>query len=252
MSRAVGSLLSGPGRREVASGSATISVTSGARARRSRGRTVQSTVTPSALESAKEVVEEPERWLIAPVKVVDRDHQRAVRREADREPVKRVQHRERGVRRSVSIRGAWRSGQDLARGGRRAPGRPQALGAGRTLEQLAHHPKGELTLELLARATRTRAPASCARPLASARSRVLPMPAGPSITTNADRPRAASGSAASRTARSRSRSTSEPPARVQRAGPLLSDLPAKQDPVARATARAGPAARRTIPRAPSR
>ena len=60
---------------------------------------------PEPLDSANEVVEKSERWLIAPVKVIDRDHQWGARGQRGRDPVERVQHCERGILGSVPIRG---------------------------------------------------------------------------------------------------------------------------------------------------
>ncbi len=106
---------------------------------------------PDPVEPADEVVEEAEGGLVAPVKVVDGDRQRRVRRQRDGEPVERMQHRERGILGTAAAAcGAGRGAEHLARSGDRAGKRLDVIRFEVALEQLPHHPECEIDLELAA------------------------------------------------------------------------------------------------------
>ncbi len=140
-SAATASALSGPGRSGCVAGSWTISASSagiGPRLRRAQRRGDQHR---RAVEPPREVGEEAQRRPVRPVEVVDGQQQRLLRGEVEREPVERVQRRERGrallVGRLLEQRAGGRGGaRQLAACG--DPG----------LEQLAHDAVGELALEL--------------------------------------------------------------------------------------------------------
>ena len=85
------------GCRVTASGSRAISPIRCAWACRSNGRTPQTTVTRQPVEPADEVAEPAQRRLVAPLQIVDQQQQRRLLGELDRQPVERVQDRERRV-----------------------------------------------------------------------------------------------------------------------------------------------------------
>lgn len=107
---------------------------------------------PQIPEPPREVPERPQRGLVDPLQVVDREQERTGQREVRREPVDAVQRGEPGARarlRDAAVRG--HAGRP--RGGRGRAG--QQLGAlvGRgavqlDLEQLPDRPEGEVALKL--------------------------------------------------------------------------------------------------------
>ena len=149
---------------------------------------------PRAGEPAADVGEVPQRRRVAPVEIVDDKQQPPVLGEVDGQPVETVERRERAVARSRARR---RDSLEDGRGRRGGAGQqPLALAAigQHGLEQLAYDAEGEVALEVRAAGRqRPNAQRAGARRSARSSSRLLPIPAGPSISTARETPIPAQG-----------------------------------------------------------
>ena len=179
--------VSGRGWTATVAGSWPISPSSSSSASGSPVRIVVATSTGSPAMRRVEVGDEAQRGGVAPLQVVDAEHERAAR----------------GQRRGV-VKSA------LSTANRPSPGPPspntaraaarRRVGRRDRLEELAHDAEAELALEHARRGRRgPRRPASSARSRRTPSRRVLPIPAGPSKASTPPSP------AASRAARRRSR-----------------------------------------------
>ena len=198
----------------------------GARLGRCAAWRATSTGRPSSRRD--EVGEEAQRRAVAPVQVVDREHQRPLGGEVDGQPVQAVERGERASPPAVAVRpGCAEDGARAARRRRRAAGSRVAGSDERRLEQLAHDAERELALELAPRARQHAQPPPRAAAPHSASSRVLPIPAGPSTRTSgpARAPPIEQGSSESSSRSRSSRSSARPgcdTALILWTGPLAS------------------------------
>ena len=101
------------------------------------------------LEPAGEIGEEAQRGTVAPLEVVHREEERPLGGEVEGEPVEPVQRGEGILAPTVARVGAGAAEHSARAVGRPVEGAIVAVGPGhRALEELAHHPEGEVALEL--------------------------------------------------------------------------------------------------------
>ena len=188
----------------------------------SDGRRLPTTSTGSAFEPPREVGEEAERRAVAPVQVVDREQQRRLRAQVHGQPVEAVQRGEGRLAARLVVCAARPGGRRSAAAAPAAPGRARARARASSARCGSNSwrttPNGKSRSSSLPRADRTSSPRSAARRRASATSRDLPIPAGPSISTSPARPasvpaiaRSSASSSRSRSSRRRARSDAPPP-----------------------------------------
>ena len=145
------------------------------------------------VEPPREVAEPAQRRRVGPVQVVDREHRRLLEGEVGGEPVEAVHHRERRVALELGARDEVRRVEErLGERGRAGEELGALLGGQRsraaTRRAAGRRRRRSRPRARRARAVSTRSPSpACA---ASASSRVLPIPAVPSIATTPPSPRA--------------------------------------------------------------